>query len=92
VVSSATLTLIGTPDRPERGELAVLRLQLALAEQQYGGLLRAAQAALAADAAGMARPLGWLRDALTPEQLPGPGARPNHFVPLDAQDAVWGRW
>lgn len=90
-MSSPTLTLVGTPDGPD-SELEALRDRLALAEQRCGGLLRAAQAALAADAAGMSHPLGWLRDALSPQELPQPGARPGDFVPLDAQDAVWGRW
>jgi hypothetical protein len=89
-VSSATLTLIGTPDRDGRGEGA--GDELALMRQAYGDLLRAAQAALAADASGMANPLGWLRDALTAEQLPAPGARPSDFLPPDPMDAAWGRW
>ncbi len=88
-MSSATLTLIGTPDRPGRGEGA--SDELALVCQVYGDLLRAAQATLAADASGMANPLGWLRDALTREQLPAPGARPSDFVPPDPMDATWGR-
>ncbi len=89
-MSNATITLVGTPDRPSRGGGA--DDEAALVRQAYGDLLRAAQAALAADAAGMANPLGWLRDALAPEQLPGPGARPSDFVPADPQDASWGRW
>lgn len=89
-MSSATITLIGTPDRPGRGKGA--SDEAALLRQAYGDLLCAAQAALAADAAGMANPLGWLRDALSAEQLPGPGARPSDFVPADPQDATWGRW
>ena len=89
-MSSATLTLIGTPDRPGRGDGA--GDELVLARQAYGDLLRAAQAALAADAWGMANPLGWLRDALTCEQLPAPGARPSDFLPPDPMDATWGRW
>jgi len=89
-MSSVTLTLIGTPDRPGRDGGA--DDEVALVRQAYGDLLRAAQAALAADAAGMAKPLGWLRDALAPGQLPGAGARPSDFVPADPQDATWGRW
>lgn len=88
-MSTATLTAIGSPDRPGRGGACD---EVALLRQAYGDLLCATQAALAADAAGMANPFGWLRDALTPEQLPRPGARPSDFVPLDAQDATWGRW
>lgn len=88
-MSSATITLVGTPDRPRGGRAGDAT---ALLSQAYGDLLRAAQAALAADAAGMANPLGWLRDALSTEQLPGPGARPSDFVPSDSQDATWGRW
>jgi hypothetical protein len=88
-MSTATLTTTGTPDGPGRGGVGD---EVALLRQQLGDLLCAVQAALAADAAGMANPFGWLRDALTHEQLPGPGARPSDFVPLDAQDAAWGRW
>ena len=88
-MSSATITLVGTPDRPSGGGADD---ETVLMRQAYGDLLRAAQATLAADAAGMANPLGWLRDALAAEQLPGPGARPSDFVPADPQDAAWGRW
>lgn len=90
-MSSPTLTLTGSPDRPD-AEFIALRDRLALAELRCGNLLRAAQAALAADARGMSHPLGWLRDALAPQELPEPSARPSDFVPLDVQDAVWGRW
>jgi hypothetical protein len=89
-MSSATITLVGTPDRPGSG--GADNDMVALARQAYGDLLRAAQATLAADAAGMPNPLGWLRDALTREQLPAPGARPSDFVPVDPQAATWGRW
>jgi hypothetical protein len=91
VVSNPTLTLVASPQQPDR-ELEALRDRLALAERRSDELLRAMQAALAADAAGMARPLGWLRDALSAQQLPTAGARPSDFVPLDARDATWGRW
>lgn len=93
-MSTPTLTLIATPDpdRVPEARLAVLRDRLALAAQQYGDLLAAVQAALAADAANMPGPLGYLRDALAPEQIPPRGARPAHYLPPGPDESVWGRW
>ena len=73
-------------------ELARVRDALTTAGLEHDALLRAAQATLAADAAGMPNPLGWLREALTPDQHPAPGTRPNHYVPCDPDGAVSGRW
>jgi hypothetical protein len=77
------------------GSDAVARLhdELAVARQQHADLLAAARAALAAEAAGLPNPSGWLRDHLAPLGLmPMPGARPTDYQPLDTHDAVWGRW
>jgi len=86
-VSTMTLTLIATPDPPEQ-DPARLRDLLALSRQEYGDLLAAARAALAAEARNMSNPLGWLRDELAPAGLlPPPGATPRDFIP--DHDPVW---
>jgi hypothetical protein len=56
----------------------------------YDALVRAALAALAADAGGYPNPLGYLRDALG--TAPRPGAHPREYVPCDPGDALFGRW
>ncbi len=92
-MSSPTLTLVATPDPEPSPSVQALADRLVLAGQCYGDLLAAAKAAVAAEAAGMAYPLGWLRDHLALlGELPPAGARPGDFVPMDAGDAVWGRW
>jgi len=95
-MSMPTLTLIATPDpadRPEALTLAQLRDRLALAHQEHGELLAAAQAGLAADARNMSNPLGYLRDHLTATgALPGAGARPADYQPTGPDGGVWGRW
>ncbi len=95
-MSSMTLTLIATPDpadRPETLTLAQLRDRLALACQEYGDLLNAAQATVAADAANMSNPLGYLRDHLALiGALPPAGSCPNRYQPTGADEGVWGRW
>jgi len=55
-------------------------------------LTRAVQAFLAAEAAGLPNPRGWLLDALRPDQIPPALARPTDYVPLSEQHTVWGRW
>jgi hypothetical protein len=89
-MSIATITLVGTPDPDPGTDPAILRDRLAVAEQAYGDLLRAAQATLAAEAAYLPYPLTWLAEHLENlGQLPPPGARPAHYVPCDPP--VWGR-
>ena len=56
----------------------------------YDALVRAALAALAAEARGLPNPLGYLRDALGTE--PRSGAHPREYVPCDEAEATWGRW
>jgi hypothetical protein len=55
-------------------------------------LTRAVQAFLAAEAAGMPNPRGWLLDALRPDQIPPASARPTDYILPAETDAVWGRW
>jgi len=74
------------------GELARAQVTATFAEMAYETLLRAAQATLAADALYMKDPLVWLRDALSPGQLPPAGTRPTDYVPCNPEDATWGRW
>ena len=74
------------------GDLTRARDTAALAEMAYDTLLRAAQATLAADALYLKDPLAWLREALSPGQLPPAGTRPTDYVPADPEDATWGRW
>ena len=57
---------------------------------EFDALMRAALATLAADARGLANPLGYLRDALG--TAPRPGVHPREYVPCDPGDAVFGRW
>ena len=57
----------------------------------FDALVRAMLATLAADAGGYPNPLGYLRDALG-DLAPRPGAHPREYVPVDSEDAVWGRW
>ena len=59
--------------------------------ETFDALQRAALAALAADARGLANPLGYLRDALGCI-APRPGAHPREYVPRDQDDAIFGRW
>jgi hypothetical protein len=59
---------------------------------ELDALTRAVQAFLAAEAAGMPNPRGWLRDALRPDQIPPAGARPTDYIRPAEADAVWGRW
>lgn len=95
-MSMPTLTLIATPDPPDRPETltpAQLRDQITLLALDYGELLAAAQATLAADALNMSNPLGHLRDHLTAvNAMPPAGARPAHYQPTGPDGAVWGRW
>jgi hypothetical protein len=94
-MSMPTLTLIATPDPPERPEThtpAQLRDLLTLARQEYGELLAAARATLAADALNMSNPLGYLRDHLALlGALPPAGARPHDYQVSSPDEGVWGR-
>ena len=94
-MSMPTMTLIATPDPPERSEaltLAQLRDRLALARQENGELLNAARASVAADARNLSNPLGHLVDHLAAiGKLPPPGARPSDFQPCSPDEGVWGR-
>ena len=85
-MSVATLAPATTPD-PERPEPGGPVVSFAA----YDALVRAMLATLAADARGLPNPLGYLRDALG-GTAPRPGAHPREYVPVDSDDAVWGRW
>jgi hypothetical protein len=85
-VSTPTLTLTA----PGPGDHDPVRVELALLAQQYGDLLRAAQATLAAHARHLPGALDWLREEVgRQDQLPAPGARPTDYVPTDTPG--WGR-
>jgi hypothetical protein len=91
-VSSMTLTLIATPDPPEQNA-AQLRDRLAVLTQEYGELLAAAQATVAAVAAGLPHSLGYLTDHLTfLGAVPPAGAQPVDYQPTGSTDPAWGRW
>lgn len=85
-MSAATLAPAASPD-PDRPETT----PLTVAYNEYDALWRAALATLAADAHGLANPLGYLRAALD-GVLPRPGAHPREYVPADPADATSGRW
>jgi len=84
-MSVATLAPATTPD-PDQPENDGPTVSYAA----YDALVRAALAALAADAGGYPNPLGYLRDVLGAE--PRPGAHPREYVPCESEDATWGRW
>ena len=79
----ATLAPATSPD-PERPDPDAL-----VSFAAHDALVRAALAALVADAGGYPNPLGYLRDALGVS--PRPGAHPREYVPADPGDAVFGR-
>jgi hypothetical protein len=86
-----TITYLSHTD-DGRGDLTRARDAAMVAEMAYDTLLRAVQATLAADALSMKDPLVWLREALTPGQLPPAGTRPTDYVPVHPEDATWGWW
>lgn len=83
-MTAATIALAAPEPEPPDGPHA-----LSVPYTVYDALVRAALAALAADAGGYPNPLGYLRDALG-GTLPRAGAHPHEYVPDDA--AAWGRW
>jgi len=82
----ATLAPAAVPEPPERPGLGGPAVSFAA----HDALVRAALAALAADAGGHPNPLGYLRDALG--VTPRTGAHPREYVPCNQGDATWGRW
>jgi hypothetical protein len=92
-MSMPTLTLIATPDPPEADSVARLRDLLTLARVEYGELLAAARASVAADARNMSNPIGFLSDHLALiGAMPEVGARPADYQPSGPDGGVWGRW
>lgn len=87
-MTMTTLAPAAAPDPSDRPDGAASGMTVPY--ETYDALQRAALAALAADARGMANPLGYLRDALN--VAPRPGAHPREYVPCDDGDAVFGRW
>jgi hypothetical protein len=86
-MTAATVTTAAVPDPSDsRAELP-----LTVPYTDFDALMRGALATLAADAGGYPNPLGYLRDALG-GITPRPGAHPREYVPVDPDDAVWGRY
>ena len=86
-MTAVTIAAAAVPD-PSRGPA---QLSLTVPYTDFDALVRGALAALAAEAGGYPNPLGYLRDALG-GIAPRPGAHPREYVPVDADDAVWGRF
>jgi hypothetical protein len=84
-----TAMIAGASMLPEvLAELDAVRSRLAIARAEYAGLLAEVRAAAAAELAGDADPLGWVRDRLSGRgQLPPPGAVPVQVV-ADAATAL----
>ena len=88
-MTMTTLAPAAAPDPADRPDATGSGMTVPY--ETYDALQRAALAALAADARGMANPLGYLRDALDGVAL-RPGAHPRDYVSCDDGDAVFGRW